>query len=83
MRVFALPWNVGVAATVAPLVPCWIVRLWATEDVFVKAIVTLPALTVNELLVNFSWPVGSAATAAADAIPAPELDGVLAVVAEV
>jgi 3-phenylpropionate/trans-cinnamate dioxygenase ferredoxin reductase component len=54
------PWKVGVAPTSGPLVPCWSVRLWATDEEFVKSIVTFPALAVSVLLVNFSAPLGSA-----------------------
>jgi hypothetical protein len=54
------PENVGVAPITDPLVPCWMVMLWGSEDLLVKSIVTLPALAVSELLVNFSAPLGSA-----------------------
>jgi hypothetical protein len=60
-RVLLPPWNVGVAPTTEPFVPCWIVRLWPMDEEFVKSIVTLPALAVSELFVNFSAPLGSAA----------------------
>jgi hypothetical protein len=54
------PVKVGVAPTWDPLGP-WMVMLWGSEDAFVNLIVSLPALAVSELLVNFSCPVGSAA----------------------
>jgi hypothetical protein len=67
------PLNVGVAPTVGPLVPCWIVKLWATCEEFVKLIVTLPALADSEDFVNFSAPLGSAdCVSAAPPPPAAE-----------
>ena len=68
--------NVGVAPSTGPLVPCWTVRLWASGELFVKLIVTVPALAVSVLLVNFNAPEGSAAIASALLAPAAVLDGV-------
>ena len=53
--------NVGVAPSTGPLVPCWTVRLWASGELLVKLIVTVPAFAVSVLLVNFKAPDGSAA----------------------
>ena len=55
------PMNVGVAPSTGPLVPCWTVKLWASGELLVKLIVTVPAFAVTELLVNFNAPDGSAA----------------------
>lgn len=65
--------NVGVAPSTGPLVPCWTVRLWASGELLVKLIVTVPAFAVSELLVNFNAPDGSAATASE--LLAPPDDG--------
>jgi hypothetical protein len=62
VSVFVPPWNVGVAPTTGPLVPCWIVMLCISGDMFEKTIVTLPALALSELFVNLSCPLGSAAS---------------------
>ena len=62
LTVFVPPWNVGVAPTTGPLVPCWIVMLCINGDMFVKMIVTFPAFAVSELFVNFNAPLGSAAS---------------------
>jgi hypothetical protein len=56
------PWNVGVAPRMGPLVPCCTVRLCPSDAALVNLTVTFPALAVSELLVNRSWPDGSAAT---------------------
>ncbi len=53
--------KVGVAPSTGPLVPCWTVRLWASGELLVKLIVTVPAFAVSVLLVNFKAPDGSAA----------------------
>jgi hypothetical protein len=65
LSVLVPPSNVGVAPTVAPVapVPCWIVRLCASGEPLVNLIVTVPAVACSELVVNLSWPLGSAATA--------------------
>jgi len=55
--------KVGVAPSTGPLVPCWTVRLWASGELLVKLIVTVPAFAVSVLLVNFKAPDGSAAIA--------------------
>jgi hypothetical protein len=47
------------------------VMLWGSEDMLVKSIFTLPALAVSELLVNFNWPLGSAASLIELPLPAP------------
>jgi hypothetical protein len=59
--VFEPPWNVGVAPTTEPEADAT-VKLCSSDAVFVKPIVTLPALAVSELASNFSWPPGSAAS---------------------
>jgi len=61
VSVFVPPLNVGVAPMVGPLVPCWIVRLCASGEALVNAIVTVPAFAVSDAFVNFSAPLGSAA----------------------
>ena len=53
--------KVGVAPSTGPLVPCWTVRLWASGELLVKLIVTVPAFAVSVLVVNFKAPDGSAA----------------------
>jgi hypothetical protein len=61
------------------------VRLCISGAMFVNAIVTFPALAVSELLVNFSWPPGSAAsesepplaTGAGEALVGVDATGVL------
>src|ERR1700733_6720851 len=68
--------KVGVAPSTEPLVPCWTVRLCAKGELFVKLIVTVPALAVSVLLVNFNAPEGSAAIDKALLAPAAALDGV-------
>jgi hypothetical protein len=55
--------KVGVAPSTGPLVPCWTVRLWASGELLVKLIVTVPAFAVSVLVVNFKAPDGSAAIA--------------------
>src|SRR5437763_4742665 len=45
-----------------PLVPCWMVRLWGSEELFVKSMLTEPAFALRVALVNFSCPPGSAAS---------------------
>jgi hypothetical protein len=45
-----------------PLVPCCTVRLCPSDAALVNLTVTFTALAVSELLVNRSWPDGSAAT---------------------
>jgi hypothetical protein len=62
LRILLPPLNVGVVPTVGPLEPCWIVRLCATGEPLVNVITTLPAFVLSEVLVNFSAPLGSAAT---------------------
>src|SRR5438270_3691531 len=61
-----------------PLVPCWMVRLWGSEELFVKSMLTEPALALRVALVNFSCPPGSAASVIVPPAPPPaeaELDG--------
>ena len=62
-RVLVPPMKVGVAPSTGPLVPCWTVRLWASGELLVKLIVTVPAFARSVLLVNFKAPDGSAAIA--------------------
>lgn len=62
VRAFVPPWNVGVAPTTGPLLPCSIVTLCIRGAIFVKSIVTFPVLALSELFVNFNWPPGSAAS---------------------
>ena len=59
---FVAPWNVGVAPTTGPLVPCSIVMLCISGDMFANLTVTLPAVAVSDVLVNFNAPLGSAAS---------------------
>ena len=73
LSVLVPPLNVGVAPTVFPLVPCWIVMLWATDDMLAKWIVTLPALADSESFVNLSCPVGLAASLSVLEPPPPPL----------
>jgi hypothetical protein len=60
VRAFDPPWNVGVAPTTAPEEDAT-VMLWPSGAMLVKAIETLPALAVSEVLSYFSWPSGLAA----------------------
>jgi hypothetical protein len=62
VRAFVPPWNVGVAPTTGPLLPCSIVTLCIRGAIFVKSIVTFPAFAISELFVNFNCPPGSAAS---------------------
>jgi hypothetical protein len=50
------PWKVGVAPMTGPPVPCWIVKLCGTGELFVNLIATFPAFAESELFVNISWP---------------------------
>jgi hypothetical protein len=76
VSVFVPPWNVGVAPTVGPLVPCSIVRLCAIGEAFANLNVTLPDFAVSEVLVNFNAPPGSAATDSAAALAGGAAAGV-------
>ena len=70
------PLKVGVDPTMAPLVPFWRVKLWAVDELSVKAILTAPALALRVFLVKASWPLGSAAMASApEAAPPAALGG--------
>lgn len=62
--VLVAPWNVGVAPTTLPDEDA-MVRLCASDAMLAKAIVTVPALAVSDVVLNFSWPSGSAARASA------------------
>ena len=74
-RVLVEPWNVGVAPTTVPEDEA-IVRLCARGAMLLKAIVTAPALAVSEVVLYFSWPSGSAASARACPPPAVAAAGV-------
>jgi hypothetical protein len=69
--------NVGVCATTAPEEEAT-VTLCAIGAEFLKAIVTAPALALNDVVVNFSWPSGFASTLTVAPAPVAEA-GVLAV----
>jgi hypothetical protein len=60
VRAFDPPWNVGVAPTTAAEEDAT-VMLWPSGAMLVKAIETLPALAVSEVLLYFNWPSGLAA----------------------
>ena len=54
-------------------------RLCASDEAFVNWIATLPAFALSDVLVNFSWPLGSAAIVRAPAVFFADVDGVLVV----
>jgi hypothetical protein len=63
------PANVGVAPTTAPEDDA-MVTLCSSEAELVKAIETLPALAVSDVVSNFNWPSAFAARLSAVAAPA-------------
>ena len=74
VSVLVPPMNVGVAPTTEPLVPCCTVKLWASGELLVKLIVTVPAFAVSVLLVNFKCTDGSAETVSELLAPVAALD---------
>jgi hypothetical protein len=59
-NVFEPPWKLSVAPSTAPEDDAT-VTLWFREAMLVKAMETLPAFAVSDVLSNFSWPSGLAA----------------------
>jgi hypothetical protein len=68
-NVFEPLWKLSVAPSTAPEGDAT-VTLWFREAMLVKAIETLPAFAVSDVLSNFSWPSGLAARLS-DCPPAP------------
>jgi hypothetical protein len=62
---FEPPENVGVAPTTAPVEDAT-VKLCGSEEAFVNATETLPALAVSEFVSNFNWPSALAAMLSAE-----------------
>jgi hypothetical protein len=61
VRVRLPPLKVGVAPTGGPFAPCWMVTLCISGAMLVNLIATFPAFALNDVGVNFSCPLGSAA----------------------
>ncbi len=81
-KVFEPPWKVGLAPTTAPEDEA-MVTLCASEAALAKAIETVPALALSEVVLYFSWPSGSAERLSVPPAPAVPVAGAGAGVEEV